>query len=107
MNRERKRKRGTGEYIEMQECKGHFMRLLGRVKGIVVRGEWKNRREQDREKEISKREIKEAIKRMRDGKAAEIDKIPSETWKHGGEELEEWIWGFCNRVWKREGWPEK
>lgn len=21
--------------------------------------------------------------------------------------MEEWIWEFCNRVWKGEGWPEE
>lgn len=25
----------------------------------------------------------------------------------GGEELEDWIKGFCNRIWKGEGWPEE
>lgn len=23
------------------------------------------------------------------------------------EKVEEWIWGFCNRVWRGEGWPEQ
>ncbi|XP_071576419.1 uncharacterized protein [Temnothorax nylanderi] len=29
---------------------------------------------------------------MKEGKAAGIDGIPSEVWKHGGEELEEWVY---------------
>lgn len=24
-----------------------------------------------------------------------------------GEELEDWIKEFCNRIWRREGWPEE
>jgi len=28
-------------------------------------------------------------------------------WKYGGEKLEEWVWKFCNKVWREEGWPEK
>jgi len=24
----------------------------------------------------------------------------------GGEVLEEWVWRFCNKVWRGEGWPE-
>jgi hypothetical protein len=36
-----------------------------------------------------------------------IDGIPGEVWKYGGEELEEWVWRFCERIWNGEGWPEK
>lgn len=36
-----------------------------------------------------------------------IDGIPNEVWKYGREGIEEWIWKFCNRVWKRDGWPGK
>lgn len=24
-----------------------------------------------------------------------------------GERMEEWVWSFCSRVWRREGWPEQ
>lgn len=65
------------------------MRLLGGVEGRVVRGKKGNRREEDTEKEISKEEIGEAIKRLKDGKAAGIDEIPREVWKYGGEGLGE------------------
>lgn len=44
----------------------------------------KRGREQDKEREICKREIKEAVKRMRNRKAAGIDEIPSEAWKYEG-----------------------
>lgn len=37
---------------------------------------------------------------MRDGKAMGIDEIPGELWKYGGNEVEEWVWGFCNKIWR-------
>lgn len=61
-----------------------------RIEGRVVRGKREGSWEQDRERQISKGELKEAVKRMKDGKAEGIDGIPSEAWKYGGEELEEW-----------------
>lgn len=93
----------------MEDWKRYFMKLLrgGGVKRRVVRGKREYGREQDEEREISKREIKEVIKKMRDRKAARIDEIPSETWKYEGKKVEDWLWGFCNRVWKGRGWLEK
>lgn len=38
MNKERKKKREMIDGIEMAEWKKHFMRLLGGVKGRVVKG---------------------------------------------------------------------
>lgn len=35
------------------------------------------------------------------------DEIPNEVWKYGGEEMKEWAWEICNRVWRGEGWPEE
>lgn len=54
---------------------------------------------------ISRREIKEALKKLKKGKAMELDEIPGEAWKYG-EEVEKWVYRFCNAVWKDEGWPE-
>lgn len=28
-------------------------------------------------------------------------------WKYGEEEIEKWIWEFCNSVWKGKGWPKE
>lgn len=30
----------------------------------------------------------------------------NEVWRYGRQETEEWVWKTCNRIWKREGWPE-
>lgn len=37
---------------------------------------------------------------MRDGKAMGIDETSGELWKYGGDEVEEWVWGFCNKIWR-------
>ena len=43
---------------------------------------------------------------MKVGKAARMDEIPNEVWKYKGIQLKEWTWFTCNRIWRRDGWPE-
>lgn len=62
---------------------------------------------EEEKEEISKEKIGEAIRNIKDGKAAGIDEIPNEIWKYGGTELEEWVWDFCNRISRGEGWLEE
>jgi len=107
VNRERRRRRGVNENIEMREWKEQFMRLLGGVEGKVVRGAGVCKEKGEEEPEIGREEMKRAIKRLREGKASGADGIPGEVWKHGGERLEEWAWEFCNRIWRGDGWPEE
>lgn len=52
------------------------MRLLGGVEHRVREGDGRVR--EGREKEISKEEIKEAIRKIKDGKAVGVDGIPGE-----------------------------
>jgi len=52
------------------------------------------------------REVKETVSRLKEGKAMGLDGIPGEAWRYGGEEVEKWIWEYCNEVWRGEGWPE-
>jgi len=47
------------------------------------------------------------LEKLKKGKAAGADGLPNEVWKCGEKRIEEWIWGFCNRVWRGEGWPEQ
>ena len=47
---------------------------------------------------IRKEEIAKVLRRLKDGKAVGTDKIPSEVWKYGGEEVENWVWKICNGV---------
>lgn len=85
VNRRRKRRKGINEIIEEEEWKEHFMRLLGRVESKVRKGEGKDRRYE--EKEISVEEVREAINKLKDEKAAGIDGIPGEVWKYGEEDM--------------------
>jgi len=59
------------------------------------------------ERDISKEEIRLIISKIKEGKAAGLDDLPGEIWKYGGEEMIEWTWTFCNKVWKGNGWPER
>jgi len=91
----------------MKEWKEHFMSLLGGVEERVIMGIGRDRREEEEGvKEISRKEISDAIRKLKEGKAIGEDGIAREAWIYGGEVVEEWIWGWCNRVWKGEGWPE-
>lgn len=58
----------------------------------------------DGEKGVSRKEIREVLKGLRDGKAAGMDGITAKVWKYGREGMEEWIWKICDRAWKAEGW---
>jgi len=90
--------------IKEGEWKEHFMRLLGRVEHRMREGE--EIRKEEEEEEISGEEIKEAIRKIKDGKAAgkcRVDEVLDEVWRYGGEKLTEWTKVFCNRIWKGEG----
>jgi hypothetical protein len=104
VNKGRKKRKGINDGIEEEEWKEHFMRLLGGVEHRVREGDGK--RGEGEEEEISREEIREAINKIKDGKAAGANGVPGEVWKYGGERVTEWIIEFCNRVWKGEGWPE-
>lgn len=105
VNRDRRRRKRVIEAIELEDWKEHFMRLLGGVENKVIGGG--GSRTKGDEEGISRQEIKEAVRSIKDGKAAGLDEIPGEVWKYGGKEIEEWVWNMCNRVWKGEGWPEE
>lgn len=79
------------------------MRRLGGVEEKVVRGTGREVEGEDEEEEINKEEIRKMLKELKGGKAPGMDGITNEVWKYGGVKLEEWIWKFCNRVWKGEG----
>lgn len=56
-----------------------------------MRGSGREEGVEDREEEIDREEIRRIRNNIKEGKAGEIDGIPGEVWKHGGEELEEWV----------------
>ncbi|KAL6420494.1 hypothetical protein ACFW04_013829 [Cataglyphis niger] len=90
----------------MEEWDGYFRNLLGGVESKVVIGKREDFRI-DEEESIDRSEIRAVIGRLKDNKAVGADGIPAEVWKYGGENMEEWIWKICNRVWKGEGWIEE
>lgn len=93
VNRERKRRGRVNEDIKMEKLREYFARLLGGVEVSVVRGNKGGRRQEQGEEEmdISKKKIKDALKRIKEGKAMGADEIPREAWKYGREDLEEWV----------------
>ena len=52
-------------------------------------------------------QIKNAIKKLKNGKAAGCDNVPPEAIKAGGDTSEEVLLDFCNRVWTEEKIPEE
>lgn len=76
------------------------MRVTGGIEKRVIKEKRRERQgeEEERESEISKEELRNAIKRLKDGKAAGLDGVPAEVWKYGGGRMKDWICGFCNKV---------
>jgi len=106
VNRERRKWKSVNEGIGMNEWEKYFREVLGGVDGKVVWGEREGRRSEE-EGEVEKEEIRRVLGKLKDGKAMGVDGVPNEVWKYGGEEIEGWVWRFCNRVWRGEGWPEE
>jgi len=108
VNRERKKRKRLNETIELEVWKEYFMGLLGGVEKRAVKGMGREEgRREKKEKEVEREEVKGAIGRLKDGKALGIDGIPNEVWRYGGEELKNWAWEICRRVWRGEGWPDQ
>ena len=55
---------------------------------------------------ITRIEIKNAIKKLKNGKAAGCDNIPPEAIKAGEDTSEEVLLDLCNRIWSEEKMPE-
>jgi len=107
LNKERRKRRGINEGIDQEKWKEYFMDLLGGVETRVRLGGGREGGEEngmeDDEKDITREEVKGALKRLKDGKAMGMDGIPEEAWKYGGETLESWVKDYCNEVWRRGG----
>jgi len=85
INRERKKR--INKKIEMENWKKYFMSLLGGVEKRMIMGSGKNRGGRRK-------------KRLKDEKVIRGNRIPGEAWKYGVEALEEWLWSFCNGIWR-------
>lgn len=99
VNRERKKWKGINERIGEDEWKEYFMKLLGGVERRVVKGRGGGRGE-DEEQELGRTEVLNIVGRMKKGKVVGLDGLPGEVWKFGEEKVEEWMWKFCNKIWK-------
>lgn len=104
VNMERRKTRRINEGIKREEWEEYFRRLLGGVEEKEIRGEKKEKRGDNR-RELSRREIKEAIGKLKDErKGSGVDEISREVWRYGGEETERWM--EERKIWGEEGWPE-
>jgi len=59
----------------------YFKKALGEVEGRVIRG-MRGVRMDDEEEEITREEIRRAVRKIKEGKAAGEDEIPGEVWKY-------------------------
>ena len=55
----------------------------------------------NREESITHEEVNQAIKRLKNGKAAGIDGITAEMLKYGGDVVTEWMVKICQMAWER------
>ena len=86
VNKERKRRERIKGGIEMREWKEYFMALLGGVERKVVRGE-RERGEEIEESELEWEEVREVLRKLKDGKAMGKDELPNEIWRGGNGEM--------------------
>ena len=56
---------------------------------------------------VTRREVKQAIRKMKNGKAAGPDKIPVEVWKSLGEEGIDILWDLMQKIYSQEKMPEE
>ncbi|XP_039312991.1 uncharacterized protein LOC120359478 [Solenopsis invicta] len=103
VNRERKKWKGIDREIKMKDWEEYFKRLMGGTESRVMGGVGREERLEG-ESELNRGEI--VLRKIKEGKAIGMDGVPGEAWKYGGEEIDEWIWKMCNKIWRGEGWPK-
>jgi len=90
----------------MEEWKEFCIGLLEGVNNRVVNNRMERERErvvkeEEVKRSLSRKEVLEAVNKLKDGKAMGLDSIPEEAWRYGEEKVREWIWRFCDK--KRGG----
>lgn len=65
--------------------------------------EWGVRLEVERDSGEGEEEIDRVVRKLKEGKALGGHGIVNKVWKYGGEEVKEWLWEICNRIWKENG----
>ena len=97
--------RTVGE--EMHRWREHFQTVLNHEEPLNPPEVMPSDELNIRTGRITRIEIKSAIKKLKNGKAAEGDNIPPEAIKVGGDTSEEVLLSLCNRIWDEEKIPEE
>ena len=92
---------------EMHRWREHFETVLNHEEPINPPEVEPNDELNIRTGHVTRIEIKNAIKKLKNGKAAGCDNIPPEAIKAGGDTSEEVLLGLCNRIWSEEKIPEE
>ena len=109
INKQRKKRIGISNKIDLKEWKDHFKTLLegDDCKKEVGELEEIDNTEGEEEEEITEAEVKEQIRKLKKKKAAGEDKIENEAWIYGNMKIVKRITEIFNKVWKGEGFPER
>ena len=109
INKQRKKRIGISNKIDLKEWKDHFKALLEGVDGKkeVEEFEEMDNTEGEEEEEITEAEVKEQIRKLKKKKAAGEDKIENEAWIYSNVKIVKRITEIFNKVWKGEGFPER
>jgi len=97
------KKRGVRKWntnnIGEEDWRSHFMNLLEGEEMTDRRKVKQKEKERDIEEEISLREVRDAIRKLKVKKAAGIDGIPMEAWKFASEDLIKELADLIRTVW--------
>ncbi|XP_039311154.1 uncharacterized protein LOC120359015 [Solenopsis invicta] len=113
------RKRGRGNWVDNEiskvEWTNHFTKLIG-GENEESETEQEDRRGVERRQpgdqvtrdmdDLSEAEIIEALRRLKKGKAAGIDRIPMEAWKFGGSRVKKRLVNLLKEIWQKKEIPE-
>ena len=90
----------------MHRWREHFQTVLNHVEPLNPPEVEPNDELNIKTGRITRIEIKNAIKKLKNGKAAGCDNIPPEAIKAGEDTSEEVLLDLCNRIWSEEKMPE-
>ena len=93
--------------VEMHRWREHFQTVLNQEEPLNTSEVEPNDELNIRTGRITRIEINNAIKKLKNGKAAGCDNIPPEAIKAGGETSEEVLVDLCKRIWSEEKVPEE
>ncbi len=92
---------------EMHRLREHFKSVLNHEDPLNLPEVEPNDEHNIRTVNITRIKIKNAVKKLKNGKAAGCDNLPPEAIKPGEDTLEEVFLDLCNRIWSEEKIPEE